>query len=61
MTPKPLWKSRTFWFNVIMASIEIGQLLAQNQVIDPKWMLIATGVGNIIIRLFFTDSPATLK
>lgn len=57
---KPIWQSKTFWLNVltiILAIISLIDPVLFN--IDPKWLLLITGILNILIR-FLTEGPVSL-
>ncbi len=52
--------SKTIWFNVIMTVIDIATFLTAtyptNQIIATVSILVH-GIGNIVIRYFFTSQP----
>ena len=48
---KPWYKSRTIWFNVLGAGVEVVQLFGSMAVISPENLTLAMGVGNILLRL----------
>jgi len=52
---KALWKSKTFWFNVLTAATELTQVLP----IPPGTLAIAAAVINIGLRVV-TDQPVTV-
>jgi len=52
---KSLFKSRTFWFNVLTASAEIAQVLP----LPPGTAIIVSSVVNIGLRLL-TNSAVTV-
>ncbi|MEK9722057.1 MAG: hypothetical protein VW405_01055 [Rhodospirillaceae bacterium] len=58
-TVKSLWKSRTFWVNLLGALFELGQLVAQEHLVPPGVMAIALGAINIPLRLM-TTQPVSL-
>lgn len=56
---KKLWQSRTFWFNVIAAIIDIAVYLQASA--PQKYLPYITAVhaiGNIVLR-YITDKPIT--
>lgn len=61
--PKDWYKSKTFWWNVLLALYAIGTLIsAQAQPLGlppqtPLWLMIAGGIVNVILRIFFTSAP----
>lgn len=52
---KKWYTSKTVWFNVITGVVGATALFAG--VINPQVLSVITGVGNVIIRVFFTDAP----
>lgn len=60
MKTKKWYQSATLWFNVIdIAFVVADKLLALN-ILDVQTHAIILAVGNIILRLFKTDSATTL-
>jgi hypothetical protein len=59
---KKIHKSRTVQFNVIYTIIAIAALL-MNYIPEEYVPLLAVvqGVGNVILRVWFTSQPITLK
>lgn len=63
MEAKPIWLSRTFWFNVITLIVMIAGALSDPATYGPE---IAKGaafilpVGNVILR-WMTNQPVTLS
>jgi hypothetical protein len=64
-TPKPWYKSVTVWFNVVMLILGIAPVVGASmkvlqpdasEIIDTIVALI-TGVGNVFIRVVFTNQP----
>lgn len=49
---KSLFASKTFWVNVLSAGLELSQVLP----IPPGYLLLATNVINIALRVL-TDQP----
>lgn len=62
---KPIWHSKTFWFNVLsgvaVVLAEVSTLLPDLG-IETKWLLFAVALINIILRIMTTQpvqmSPA---
>lgn len=60
--PKPIWKSKTFWFNFLAFVLSAAAILA-----DPvqygeevaKWATVVITAGNIILRVV-TSQPVSL-
>jgi hypothetical protein len=61
-----LWyESKTVWFNLVMTLLMIVPVVATTvKALDPNDAVLidaiaglVTGVGNIIIRIWFTDMP----
>lgn len=58
---KPIWMSRTFWFNLFAAGVAIAESLVD--VVPLEWqpyLIAAYSVGNIILR-FDTDTAVSFK
>ena len=53
MESKPIWESRTFWFNVAMATVTFAGYL------PPKYAVPVGAAGNIVLRVL-TTAPVTL-
>ena len=54
--------SKMTWVNTFVTVLGILALL--NQVVPPEWnpwIIFATGVVNVILRVWFTDSAVTFK
>lgn len=53
MQTKPIWQSKTFWFNVLVVVIGVAAVMA-----DPaqygdevaKWAALILAVGNVVLR-----------
>lgn len=57
---KPLWRSKTVWFNATLLIVETAALLQGIVPQDPKTLAILAfihGFGNLVLRIFFTGSP----
>jgi hypothetical protein len=50
VTPKPWWKSKTIWLNVISGLLEGAQIFTGVQWIPTGVLTIVTNVLNIILR-----------
>ena len=59
---KPMHKSKTVWFNVItlvltvLALPEFVRLLPESAL---QYIALANGLGNLALRIFFTNSSPT--
>ncbi len=68
-TPKYFLYSKTLIFNVIMLVLGILPLLAEvlkvtlpaSAAVIDMWVAFVIGVGNLVIRIFFTEGPITFK
>ena len=58
-TVKSLWTSKTFWFNVLSALLEVFQLVTQYQLLPPGITTIAVNIINIFLRMV-TTQPVTM-
>ena len=62
---KSVYKSKMVWFNVVMLIVlAVPVILTAVKQIEPAWAVLAdaiasliTGIGNIILRVYFTDTP----
>lgn len=61
--PKSWYTSKTIWFNALTVALAIIGFLMVTQStsglpldLDPKWLVIASGIINIILR-FMTNQP----
>lgn len=52
---KPLYKSKTFWFNVAAVAVQVSQVAP----LSPAASAAVVGVGNIVLRLLTTE-PVTV-
>ena len=53
---KPFYESKTFWFNVVTLVILVAEFLGDA---EPTWQVVTAaiaGVGNIVLRVWFTDT-----
>ena len=57
---KPIWKSKTMWFNVITLTLGILEILNGVYLVDTQQLLLINGVGNLLLR-YVTDAAVTLK
>ena len=53
---KSLWQSKTFWFNVLSAGVEVMQLVTQYQLLPPGISTIVVNVVNIALRMVTTEA-----
>lgn len=51
MKTKSVVQSKIVWFNVVSA------LLAVSSVIPQPYGMVLSGIGNIVLRVWFTDKP----
>jgi hypothetical protein len=57
---KPFWQSKTFWLNALSIALAIFAIVDPALFgIDPKVLLLITGVLNILVR-FLTTGPISL-
>lgn len=61
---KPWYQSKTIWFNFILTFLEIIAL-AQNMHIGGEhaavYLTFIHGIGNVILRIWFTDTKVSFK
>lgn len=56
MKTKKIWQSWTFWFNVITAALGALDVLTQQSILSPTTYAIILAIGNVLLRVFKTDS-----
>jgi len=57
---KPIWKSKTIWFNVITLTLGILEVINGVYLVDTQQLLLINGVGNLLLR-YVTNTAVTLK
>ena len=60
---KPIWQSRTIWFNVLTAAATVIGLPEVHALLGPDalhYVLMASSVCNVVLR-FLTTTPITAK
>jgi len=57
---KPIWKSKTMWFNVITLTLGILEVFNGVYLVGAQQLLLINGVGNLLLR-YVTDTAVTLK
>lgn len=63
MEPKPFWKSKTLWFNVLAFVVAVAGGFGYTGELPGDWqqfVLPAIFLVNLILR-FFTDRPVKLR
>ena len=53
---KSLWASKTVWFNLLSALLEVFQLVTQYQLLPPGVTTVAVNIINIILRMITTQA-----
>jgi len=56
---KPIWKSKTMWFNVITLILAVLEVISGVYLIDSKVLMLINGLGNIALR-FLTKTKVVL-
>ena len=59
MKTKALIISKTVWVNLILTVLAVIDLASNSPFMTPEilpWLVFAAGVGNLILRIWFTDS-----
>ena len=59
MTPKSLFASKTFWFNMAAAVLAAVLKYLGEAPLDPMTLMIVTAVINIVLR-YITNRPVVL-
>jgi hypothetical protein len=57
---KAVYKSKTVWLNVLTMLVALLTMLQDNPLIPPvaqPYVLLAGGVLNLVLRIWFTDEP----
>lgn len=52
---KSIFESKTVWFNLITGVISVAAI------IPPPFGAIVLAIGNLVLRVWFTDSPVVLS
>ncbi len=67
MQSKPFWQSKTVWFNILMTAIGVITLIQTQLQNQPEFMAIwgvyfvlAQGIINLMLRVFYTNTKLTL-
>jgi hypothetical protein len=50
------YKSVTLWFNLITLALGVLELAQTVNLIPAQYVFLGTGIGNLILRLFFTKT-----
>ena len=58
---KPVWMSKTLWFNLISLLLLIAEGVLETGWVDPKVMGIIIVAVNGVLRLWFSDSVLSFK
>jgi hypothetical protein len=59
MDAKPIWKSKTFYFNLLMGGLQIADWAAGSGLLPVQYAAGITMVGNILLRLV-TGQPIAM-
>ena len=57
---KPIWKSKTMWFNAITLALGVLEIINGVYLVDSQQLLLINGVGNLLLR-YVTNTAVTLK
>lgn len=55
-TVKSLWQSKTLWFNLLSAVLEVMQLVTQYQLLPPGISTVVVNIVNIALRMVTTQA-----
>lgn len=61
---KKWYESKTVWFNVILTLVEVIALASDLHIGGEAALLylaFAQGVGNVVLRVWFTNKPVAIK
>ena len=56
MKTKKWYQSLTLWFNVLTGLLAVAEVFAEQNILSIQAYAIILGVGNVVLRLFKTDS-----
>lgn len=59
---KNVFRSKIVWFNIFATLAEFGAYSAT--IVPQNWLvyvLLIQGLGNIVLRIWFTDKPLTFR
>ena len=56
---KKWYQSKTLWFNIITLVLSTLDTLSGSGFIKPEIYAIIVAIGNVVLRLWFTDKPVT--
>lgn len=56
MIEKSWLNSKTVWFNLITTVLALLSLVEVQEFLDVKWIALINGFGNIILRVWFTNT-----
>jgi len=59
-TKRP-WLSKTLWFNVISGLIAVASSLSTSDKIPSEYLVAFVALGNVVLRVWFSDTKLTLK
>jgi hypothetical protein len=59
---KPIWYSKTFWFNLLsgVAALVVELASVPDLGLDPKSVIVALAVANMVLR-YTTSQPVSLQ
>ena len=63
MEAKPMWQSKTFWFNLITLIVMVAGAMSDPQTYGPeiaKYAALVLPVGNVVLR-WMTKEPVSLQ
>ena len=57
---KRFYQSKTVWYNLVMTLVDVLTLATDMKIGSQEvavWLVFLHGLGNIILRIWFTDKP----
>lgn len=60
MKTKKWYQSLTVWFNILTGLLAVAEVFANEDILSTQAYAIILGVGNVVLRLFKTDSKVEL-
>lgn len=61
---KHILHSKTIWFNVVITIIESSTFFLDSKIVNTEYLpyfIAFQGIGNIILRIWFTKQPVRIK
>jgi len=60
-TTKRPWRSKILWFNLVSGIVATAQALSHTTYIPIEYLAAVIALGNVVLRVWFTDTKLTLR